>query len=203
MDFIEVINKRRSTRKFSPDPIPDKILEELIEVARVAPSPGNSQNWCFGIVKEEKRKIELAKAAGNQDWIASAPVIIACCTKVDRDHGKLSDDDFGLIVDRTRFGEDFINYMNNYPHRKMANIFWNNANPLIPGEHIFLAAINQGLSSCWVGYLDITKVSEILNLAKDLVCLFLMPIGYANELSEDITRKKINEIIFFEEWKQS
>lgn len=203
MDFKDVIYKRRSKRSFLPDSVPDEVLRELIEAARYAPSGGNGQNWSFGIIKGEKTKIELAKAAGNQDWIATAPVIIACCTKLGEDLSQLPEDDFGLVVDKTRFGEDFINYMKSYPDRKMVNVFWNNANPLIPGEHIFLAAVNQGLSGCWVGYLDIIKVSEILKLPEDVVCLFLMPIGYSEELPDDIERKNYNEIMFYEKWNQN
>lgn len=202
MDFKDVIYMRRSVRSFLPDSIPDEALRELIEAARLAPSGGNGQNWCFGIIKDEKTKIELAKAAGNQDWIATAPVIIACCTELKEDLSQLPEDDFGLVVNKTRFGNDFVKYMIDYPYRKMANVFWNNANPLIPGEHIFLAAINQGLSGCWVGYLDIIKVSDILNLPADVVCLFLMPIGYSEELPMDIERRNCDEITFYERWNQ-
>jgi nitroreductase len=201
MNFIDVINKRRSSRSFLSDPIPDEVLRELLEAARLAPSGGNGQNWCFGIIKDEETKAELAKVAGNQEWITTAPVIIACCAKLGEDLSQLPEDDFGLIVNKTRFGEDFITYMNNYPDRKMANTFWNNAVPLIPGEHIFLAAVNHGLNACWIGYLDTRKASDILELPEDVVCLFLMPIGYAKEQPKEIERKAYDEIVFYDKWK--
>lgn len=201
MNFIDVIYKRRSVRSFLPDSVSDKVLDELLEAARLAPSGGNGQNWCFGIIKDDVTKTELSKAAGNQCWIAEAPVVIACCAILEHDLSQLPEDDFGLIVNKTRFGEEFITYMNNYPDRKMANTFWENAVPLIPGEHIFLAAINHGLNACWVGYLDIRKASEILNLPEDMVCLFLMPIGYAKEQSKEIDRKSFDDIVFYEKWK--
>lgn len=200
MNFIDVIYKRRSARSFLPNPVPDEVLRELLEAARLAPSGGNGQNWCFGIIKDEETKIELAKAAGEQGWIAEAPVVIACCAKLVEDLSQLPEDDFGLIVNKTRFGEEFITYMNNYPDRKMANTFWENGVPLIPGEHIFLAAVNHGLSACWIGYLDIRKISEILNLPEDMVCLFLMPVGYAKKQPRDIDRKSFDEIVFYEKW---
>jgi len=111
-------------------------------------------------------------------------------------------DDFGLLVNKTRFGEDFVTYLNDYPDRKTVNTFWNNAVPLIPGEHIFLAAVNRGLNACWVGYLDIKKAGEILALPEDIVCLFLMPIGYKDEKPKDIKRKSKDEILFHEKWNQ-
>lgn len=202
MNFLDVIYRRRSVRNFLTDPVPDEVLRELLEVARLAPSGGNGQNWCFGIIKDVETKIKLAKASGGQEWIATAPVIIACCAKLEEDFSELPEDDFGLIVNKTRFGKEFVTYMNSYPDRKMANIFWNNAVPLIPGEHIFLAAINHGLNACWIGYLDIRKASEILSLPEDVVCLFLMPIGYAKEQPKDIDRKSYDEIVFYEKWNR-
>jgi nitroreductase len=197
MDFMHVIHKRRSARSFLPDPIPNEIIRDLIEAARLAPSGGNGQSWFFGVVEDDAIKKELAKAAGEQSWIATAPVIIACCSKLEEDMAGLPDDDFGLRVNKTRFGEEFVSYMNAFSDRRMASIFWANAVPLIPGEHIFLSAVNHGLSSCWVGYLDVRKASEILNLPEDSACLFLLPIGYANEEPEDIDRKSYEEIVFY------
>lgn len=202
MDFKEVIQKRRSSRNFSTNPIPEEVINELMDDARVAPSGGNAQNWFFGIIQNDATKDQLAKAAGNQEWIAEAPVVIACCAKLDSDLKDVYPDDFGLLVNKTRFGEDFISYLNNYPDRKTVKTFWNNAAPLIPGEHIFLAAVNRGLTACWVGYLDIKKAGEILALPEDVVCLFLMPIGYTNEQPKEIMRKSKNDILFHEKWNQ-
>lgn len=201
MEFLDVY-KRRSVRSFLSDSIPDKVLTKIVDSARVAPSGGNGKNWCMGIIKDKDRKIKLAKASGNQHWIAEAPVIIACCAKLEGDLSNLPEDDFGLIVNKTRFGEDFINYMNQYTDRKMANTFWNNAVPLISGEHIFLTAVNYGLNACFIGYLDIREVSQILNLPEDVVCLFLMPIGYAKEQPKDIYRKLFDEIMLYEKWNE-
>ena len=200
MELTQVINNRRSVRSFLPDPVPDDIIKDLLEAARLAPSPGNGQAWLFGVIRDDAVKKELAEAAGGQSWIATAPVIIACCAKLEADLAELPEDDFGLIVNKTRFGEAFIDYMNAYPDRKMANTFWTNAVPLIPGEHIFLAAVSHGLSSCWVGYLDTREAGKILGLPDDVVCLFLLPIGYANEEPEEIYRKACEEIVFYDKW---
>lgn len=202
MNFLDVIDKRRSVRSFLSDPISDEVLRELLEAARHAPSGGNGQNWCFGVIKDEKIKKELAKAAGNQEWIATAPVVIACCADIECDLSELPEEDYGLIVNKDRFGEDFITYMNNYPDRKMANTFWNNSVPLIPGEHIFLAATHRGLHGCWVGHLDIRKASGILKLPENIVCLFLLPIGYAKERPGAIERKSYDEIVFYDKWNK-
>jgi nitroreductase len=50
MDIIEAIRTRRSIRVFKPDPIPKKVLHELLDVSRWAPSGGNVQPWYFYVL---------------------------------------------------------------------------------------------------------------------------------------------------------
>jgi len=77
MEFIDVITKRRSIRKYKPDMVSDEDIEYILECARLAPSWANSQCWKFIVVKDQKVKENLA-SAGNS-WIANAPVIIVAC----------------------------------------------------------------------------------------------------------------------------
>ncbi len=55
----EGIENRRSIRKFKAEPVPEDILYELLDAARLAPSGSNAQPWRFKIVKDLKRKISL------------------------------------------------------------------------------------------------------------------------------------------------
>jgi nitroreductase len=50
MEVIEAIRNRRSIRGFKPDPVPRKVLEELIDTCRWAPSAQNIQTWELAIV---------------------------------------------------------------------------------------------------------------------------------------------------------
>ncbi|MBD3183473.1 nitroreductase [Candidatus Poribacteria bacterium] len=77
MDFMEVINRRRSIRKYKPDAIPEEDIKDIIEAARLAPSWANSQCWKFVVITDPDVKSQLAKA-GNS-WIENAPVIITIC----------------------------------------------------------------------------------------------------------------------------
>lgn len=49
MDIIETINARKSIRSFKPDPVPKKLLTQIMNEAIKAPSWGNSQPWEFAI----------------------------------------------------------------------------------------------------------------------------------------------------------
>lgn len=200
MTVFEAIKTRRSVRNFKDTPISDEIITEMLEAARMAPSPGNSQGYAFGIIKDNALKTQLAQAAGNQMWIASAPVVFACCGDISWDIADQPEDDFGLIVNKLRFGVDFINFMKEYPDRRACMKLFNNGAPSIPMEHIFLTAAAHGMSACFVGYLDTDRASEILNLPKHLVCLFLLPVGYANEIPDDKKLKNIKDISFYDKW---
>lgn len=77
MEFMDVVAKRRSIRKYKDESVSDEDIKYVLESARLAPSWANSQCWKFVIVKDARVKEEVARA-GNS-WIAQAPVIIAAC----------------------------------------------------------------------------------------------------------------------------
>lgn len=76
MDFMEVIKKRRSIRRYRPDPIPDEVLNQILEAARLAPSGGHRQPWHFIVVKDPETKRKL----GIADWASEAPIVVVGCT---------------------------------------------------------------------------------------------------------------------------
>jgi len=50
MDIAEAIRERRSIRAFKPDPVPHRVLEEILQLAVRAPSWANTQPWEFAVV---------------------------------------------------------------------------------------------------------------------------------------------------------
>ena len=200
MTVFEAIKTRRSVRKFKDTPIHEDIIHELLESARLSPTGGNSQNHVFGVVQDRLLKNQLAKAAGNQMWIATAPIVFACCADISWDIAEQPKDDFGLIVNYLRFGADFFNSMKGYPDRRAFRKLHHNGTPAMAMAHILLTAASHGLSGCPIGYLDVDMASEILNLPERLACLFLLPIGYADETPADKELISINEIAFYDKW---
>jgi len=47
----KIIMERRSVRSFRKDPLPDSMIERILEAGRFAPSAGNCQPWRFIVVK--------------------------------------------------------------------------------------------------------------------------------------------------------
>ena len=52
MDFLEVIEKRKSVRKYSDRPVEREILDAIVKVAQTAPSSRNSKSSAFLIVED-------------------------------------------------------------------------------------------------------------------------------------------------------
>jgi nitroreductase len=63
--FLDTARRRRSVREFSPDPVPEEVVELAIRAAATAPSGANMQPWKFVVVRdpELKRKIRVAAEA--------------------------------------------------------------------------------------------------------------------------------------------
>jgi len=77
MRIAEAIRERRSVRSYKPLPVPEEKLTKILNAARMAPSAGNRQPWKFVVVRDEKRRKALARAASNQTFVGEAPVVIA------------------------------------------------------------------------------------------------------------------------------
>jgi nitroreductase len=53
VDLVEAIKSRKSIRGYKPDPVPEKVLEELLDVGRWSPSGVNAQSWEFVVLTGE------------------------------------------------------------------------------------------------------------------------------------------------------
>jgi nitroreductase len=82
MDFFEVIERRRSIRKFKPDPISTTDLKKILEAARLAPSGSNRQPWYFIVIRDLETKRLISVAANNQTFIAEADTIIVALARL-------------------------------------------------------------------------------------------------------------------------
>lgn len=65
MNVDEAIKTRVSIRAFKPDPIPEAIVRDILDVARFAPSGGNLQPWRVIAVAGAERDAVVALARAN------------------------------------------------------------------------------------------------------------------------------------------
>lgn len=169
MKVLEVIQKRRSVRKYKEDPIPEKDLMRVLEAARLAPSGKNFQPWKFVIVKDKALKEKLAQASAGQFFMAEAPIIIVGCGFPD----------------------------NCYAHMGRYMKSWS-VDVTIALEHLILQAQEEGLGTCWIGSFEEEEVKAILNIPENVKVLALIPLGYPDEIPRFRGRKSLDEIISYD-----
>lgn len=70
--FYATLNRRRSVRQFSSDPLPPGLVETLIHAAGTAPSGANQQPWRFVVVTDAdlKRRLRAAAEAEEREFYA-------------------------------------------------------------------------------------------------------------------------------------
>ena len=62
-------------------------------------------------------------------------------------------------------------------------------------DHMILAAANEGIGSCWVGWTEREIIKQILGIPGDIEVPIIVPLGYASEEPPEKARKPIDELI--------
>lgn len=70
--FLDLLEWRRDVRHFKPDPLPEGMLEDLLDVANLAPSVGLSQPWRFVIVESAERRAAVTENFEQENAAALA-----------------------------------------------------------------------------------------------------------------------------------
>jgi len=169
MDLFEVIEKRRSIRKFKPTPIAEEKLKKILEAGRLAPSGGNRQPWHFIVVKDAETKKVLATASNNQQFIADADTVIVALGDTSTAKTKLP---YTLSTTRISHLQD----------------------PIIAVEHMILAATAFGYGTCWIGAFNGEEVKKIVKAPTNYVVVALLPIGIPDEEPQPRPRKQFTEV---------
>jgi len=151
MDLWKVIEGRYSVRDFGPEEVNESTVNRILEAAIRAPSAGNRQPWHFIVVRYGEMKRKLAAAAGGQDFVGSAPVVIVVCADAERS--------------ATRYGD----------RGRELYCLQDTAAAI---EHILLAATALGLGTCWVGAFDEQAAARALSLPGRLRPVAMVPIGH-------------------------
>lgn len=167
-----MIKTRKSVRKYRPDPIPEDVLNRILEAGRAAPSAKNIQPWKFIVIKDPENKKKVAEVCRGQHWIANADVIVCGCALEKIAWGRMG------------------GYMSSFA-----------VDLAIAMDHIILAAANEGLGTCWIGAFEEKRVKEILGIPDDVRVVALTPIGYPAEEPKGRGRKDFNEIFVYEKYQ--
>jgi nitroreductase len=70
-------------------------------------------------------------------------------------------------------------------------------------DHLILAATNEGLGSCWVGWIERQAIRQVLDIPDDIDIPVIVPIGYAAESPGARPRKGFRELFREDAFKRS
>jgi 5,6-dimethylbenzimidazole synthase len=176
LEFQTLLQWRRDVRRFKTDPVPSDTLDQLLHLADLAPSVGNSQPWrIVSVDKEESRAKVIATFEAENEAAAhtytdekaklyrqlklaglkEAPVHLAIFSDENPDQGH------GL--GRATMPETLA-----YSTVSMIHTFW-------------LAARTEGIGVGWVSILDPKKVGEILQVDDGWRLVAYLCVGFPEE----------------------
>jgi nitroreductase len=177
--FYELVKSRQSDRSYLDKPVEKEKLERILETARLAPSACNAQPWKFIVFLDLEKKMQVADATSSKllsmnHFTKQAPVQLVL---VEED-ANFTSTVGGWLTDK------------HYPHIDLG----------IVASHVCLAAADEGLGSCIIGWCDGKKVQKALNIPKGKRVMLVILIGYSSQSPREKKRKSLNEIVSWEKY---
>lgn len=205
------IEERKSVRKYSAKPIEDDKLNAILEAGRLAPSWVNVQPWKFVVVKSQETKDLLSEAAGGQQQVKNAQVVICCVADLD----SWKKTNFGKVLAQRGLDEATCESIVSSKLLNPSNLgeyeaLLRSVEQLTYAvAYMTLQAEELGIGCCIVGATanELTKsndemaqkVKDTLGLNNRQVLVDLLTLGYEDKKVETKKlRKPAEEIIFME-----
>lgn len=194
-EFRNKMDKRRSVRFFSTEPIPISVIEDLIMTASSAPSGAHKQPWTFCIVKDENIKHQIKVAAEKEEY--------------ENYHGRMSDE---WIQDLKKFDTNWHkDFLTEAPYlivifKKAFDLqengtqsknYYVNESVGIAAGFLITAIHTAGLVTLTHTPSPMNFLQKILNRPDNERPFLLLPIGFpANDVTvPNIQRKALCEVI--------
>lgn len=173
--FLALAKLRQSDRAFDPGrPVEKEKLQRILEAACIAPSACNSQPWHFIVVDDPELKNKVADATssrvlGINHFTKQAPVHIV------------------VVEEKPNLSAGFGSWVKdkNFAHLDVG----------IAAAHIVLAAEDEGLGSCIIGWFDEKKMRKLLNIPSGKRVLLDIVVGYSAQEDRAKKRKGEDEVI--------
>lgn len=153
-DFLDLIKKRRTIRQFKPDEISDRTLLKVVEAGRLAPSAANLQPLEFVVVKEPEQRKKIFSCLRWAAYISPAG-------DPKPGHEPAA---YVVILVNTEIRDKGFEY-----------------DVGAAAENIILAALTQGLGSCWLISVDREAVRSILSIPDKYRIDSVIALGYPDE----------------------
>src|SRR5438093_12798717 len=168
MELFNALLSWGNVKKFEEKEVDEKAIGVILYCATHAPSAGNAQEWEFIVIKDQKIKDKISKAAWDQNFLKDAPVIIATCADTEKMEMK---------------------------YEERGNLY-SIQNASFATMNMLLACFGLGLGSCLVQSFEEDKLKKILNLRKNMKLMSLIALGYSAEEPEKLSKIPFENITF-------
>lgn len=179
VNAIDIITKnRRSSRLWEKTKISNEAFEELINIAKWAPSSCNRQPWHFILTRDDK-KIKLIYSIKKQKFIEKAPNCI-----------------IALVNTKAWSNENSFKYFSGLDIGAAIQTL------LLKAEAMNLGACWVNWYPDSISLKDRKKIRKEFNILENYEIISIIPIGHAKEKPSPPGRRKTDEIIDYEEMKK-
>lgn len=85
MDFKDLVQRRRSIRRFTDQPLTPEEVQVILRAALMSPTSKSTRAWHFHVVDDRDmlEKISLCKSAGAE-FVKDAPLAVVVCMDTDQ-----------------------------------------------------------------------------------------------------------------------
>lgn len=176
---IELLKSHRSIRKFTTEPVPQATLETLVEAGQAAATSSFIQACTLIQINDTDNRRLLSEYAGNQAYVAEAPVFMVCCADMRRLQLACELNDAPM---QSGFTEQFITAT---------------ADVALFTQNLTIAAESLGLGCVYIGGIrnNIAAVSELLNLPERVYPVFGLCIGHPDQNPEVKPRLPVSVVL--------
>jgi nitroreductase len=184
-EISDILLNRRTIRKYSSEPVDEKLLNEILAMGCRSSTTGNMQVYSIIVTRDEEKKKELAPFHFNQKMVTEAPVLLTFCADFNRFNKwcRLRNAEPGY--------DNFLSFMT-------ATI-----DAVLVAQTVCIAAESKGLGICYLGttiYMA-HKIIEALQLPKGVVPVTTVSLGYPDEKPDQVDRLPLKAVIHDEVYR--
>ena len=176
--FLELAQARQSDRSFEPGrTIEREVLERIMEAGRVAPSACNGQPWHFTVITDKELLPQVGKATaslGMNKFVKDASALVLITHESTNLTSRLGCG----IKDK------------DFPMMDLG----------IASAYITLAAEDEGVGSCILGWFDEKKIKQLAGIPEKKRLMLIIALGYAAKPKRKKVRKEWEKVVSFEKY---
>jgi nitroreductase len=178
METIEAIKQRRAVKQYDPGhEMTQQEIDQLMSLARLAPTAFNQQNYRFVLVRDAKLRQQIREAAWDQAQVTDASLLIVVCA----DLKAWQKDPARYWANASREVQDYMRSAIDSYYRNREQVQRDEAmrSAGIAAQTIMLAAKSMGYDSCPMDGFDYDAVARLINLPEDHAVAMFVVVGKA------------------------